>query len=144
MLTAAGGSALQTINAWLLESLNKTANNAEKYQLSDAQIQLKITEREEKERNFFIKKLDVLDGEMRKIELMKKKLGLGDWNVSSKNLFSYNSDWWEHEREQRASMGLLPEFAVTGAAEIGQPILEAQANPYGDNNDHRVQEHEDE
>jgi len=144
MLTEARGSELQTINNWLLESLTKNAYNAEKYQLSDAQIQLKITEREEKERNFFIKKIDVLDGEMRKIELMKKKLGLGDWNVSSKNLFSYNSDWWEHEREQRASMGLLPEFSVTGAAEVGQPILEAQANPYGDNNDHRVQEHEDE
>jgi len=134
-------SNLKIINKITLDSLRKMFSVINKYQLSDEDIQLKITEREEKERNFFIKKIDVLDGEMRKIELMKKKLGLGDWNVSAKNLFSYNSDWWEHERDQRAAMGLIPEFSVTGAEEAGPaPVV----NPYGDENDHRVREHEDE
>lgn len=126
---------------FLLDTMRSMFFIIGKYQLTDEDIEFMIAEREEKERNFFIKKIDVLEGEMRKIELMKKKLGLGDWNVSTKNLFSYNSDWWEHEREQRAAMGLVPEFALEGAPEGAAPVI---ANPFSDVNDHRVAEHEDE
>jgi hypothetical protein len=133
------------LNAWILESLKAIDETIQKYQLTDEEIKERIVEREERERDFFIRKLDVLDGEMRKIELMKKKYGLGDWNVASKNLFSYNSDWWEHEREQRAAMGYLPGFGdnVTNAVEA-DPAAQVNANPYGDTNDHRVAEAEDE
>ena len=130
------------VNQIMLDSLLSMSETIDKYQLSDEQIQLDIAQREEKERNYFINKIDVLDTEMRKVELMKKKLGLGDWNVNSKNLFSYNSDWWDHERDQRAAMGIVPEFTGVGQAEEGgiAPIV----NPYSDINDHRAAEHEDE
>jgi len=130
------------MNRYIVNALIAMSETIEKYQLTDEQIQIDIAKREEKERNFFINKIDVLDGELKKVELMKKKLGLGDWNVNTKNLFSYNSDWWDHERDQRAAMGILPEFAGVGQAEEGG--LPVPANPYSDVNDHRVAEHEDE
>jgi hypothetical protein len=133
------------LNVWILDSLKTIDGMIQKYQLSDVEIKERIVEREERERDFFIRKLDMLDRDMRKIELMKKKYGLGDWNVASKNLFSYNSDWWEHEREQRAAMGYLPGFGdnVTNAVEA-DPAAQVNPNPYGDTNDHRVAEAEDE
>jgi hypothetical protein len=131
----------QILTQWIVATLKRMLHTAQTYQLSDAQIQLVIAEREEKERNFFIRKFDVLEGDMRKLELMKKKIGLGDWNVSAKNLFTYNSDWWDHERDQRAAMGLAPEFSGVGQAEEGG--LAVPANPYSDVNDHRVAADED-
>jgi hypothetical protein len=142
ILTQASGPTSTIVNRWIIDTLGAMLDITGKYQLSDETILSEIAQREEKERNFFINKIDVLDGEMRKVELMKKKLGLGDWNVSAKNLCSYNSDWWDFEREQRAAMGIVPEFSGVGQAEEGGVV--APANPYSDVNDHRVAEHEDE
>ena len=132
------------IKRWVLQSLQFAKRNIEKYQLTEEQMQNAIFAREEKERNFFINKIDVLDDSMRKIELIKKQLKLGDWNVSSKNLFSYNRDWWEHEREQRAAMGIVPDFGehVSGAIQE-EHGLEQSENKMEDVNDHRVKEDED-
>ena len=140
LLLNVNGQEATILYRWLLDTLVSMSQTASKYQRSDEQIQLDIAEREERERNYFIGKFNVLEGEMRKIELMKKKLGLGDWNVSAKNLFQYNSDWWEHDREQRAAMGLLPEFAGLGQEE---QMVAAPVNPFRDENDHRVAEDED-
>ena len=132
------------LNRWLLDALQSNKKIVNTYYLSDAEIENAIFAREEKERNFFINKIDVLDGEMRKIELMKKQLKLGDWNVSSKNLFSYNRDWWEHEREQRAAMGIVPGFGENVTNDV-QPDMEPiiEANPFENINDHRGGEDED-
>ena len=76
-----------------------------------------INARAELEKNSFIQKFDKLDRDLRKVELMKKKLKIGDWAVGNvKNLFTYDADFFEFEREQRAAMG-LPEFSadITGA-----------------------------
>jgi hypothetical protein len=136
------GSLIQT---WLLNSLEFAKRNIEKYQLSEEQIQNAIIAREEKERNFFINKFDVLDDDLRKIEKMKEKLKLGDWNVSSKNLFSYNRDWWEREREQRAAMGILPEYGTNVSGAIQEEQMPAQEETrVEDSNDHRAAQDEDE
>jgi hypothetical protein len=142
LLSQLQGTNSVIMNRYIVNTLLAMSETIEKYQLSDEQIQIDIARREEKERNFFINKIDVLDGELKKVELMKKKLGLGDWNVNTKNLFSYNSDWWDHERDQRAAMGIVPEFTGVGQAEEGG--LPAPVNPYSDVNEHRVAEHEDE
>ena len=130
------------LTKWVVATLKRMLTITQTYQLSNEQIQLVIAEREEKERDYFIRKFDVLEGDMRQLELMKKKIGLGDWNVSAKNLFTYNSEWWDHERDQRAAMGLVPEFSGVGQAEEGGAGI--PVNPYSDVNDHRVAEHEDE
>jgi hypothetical protein len=94
-----------------------------------------------------------LDRDLRKLELLKKKYKIGDWNVgTTKNLFSYNADFFEFERAQRAAMG-LPDFAdhISGGPAAGAP----QRSDYGfyefgtegvrmeNSNDHRVGHDED-
>ena len=132
------------LNRWILDTLQSMNDTITKYQLTDAQIQEAISAREEKERDFFIRKIDVLEGEMRQIELMKKKIGLGDWNVNAKNLFTYNRDWWEHELDQRSAMGIVPGFSDNVDSSVGEQVVIPIVNPYSDQNDHRVAEHEDE
>ena len=72
---------------------------------------------------------------MRKMELLKKKLKIGDWAVGSQNLFKYSADMFEFERAQRAAMG-VPEFAedITGA-------IEAPPEGAGDLFDFGAEEH---
>jgi hypothetical protein len=62
----------------------------------------------------FINRLDKLTPEEKKVELMKKRLGLGEWAVGgTKAIFSLDPDQYERERVQRIEMG-LGDF-VTGA-----------------------------
>jgi hypothetical protein len=75
-----------------------------------------LNERAEAERAAFLKKFDDLDLDLRKIELIKKKLKIGDWAVgATKNLFAYDADMFEFERDQRAGFG-VPDFEdnITG------------------------------
>jgi hypothetical protein len=114
---------------WLLDTLRTAGQQVTEYQMPADRIQEALLARAEMEKASFIQKLDKLDREMRKIELIKKKLKLGDWAVGTvKNLFSYDADFFEFERGQRAAMG-LPDFAgdITGpgGAEGGAE------NPYG-------------
>lgn len=103
----------------LINLMNFTGIQASTYQLTPQQIQEAILARTEKEKAFFIKRFDDLDRDMRKVELMKKKLKIGDWAVGTvKNLFNYNADFYEFEREQRAQMG-LPEFSMDITGVVG-------------------------
>ncbi len=82
---------------------------------------------------------------------MKKKLKIGDWAVGTvKNLFSYDADFFEFERDQRAAMG-LPEFSadVTGGAagdqdRFGFYEFAAQEIGMDDTSNHRAAQDEDE
>ena len=105
------------LSSWMLESLSAADGDVQTYQLNPSQIMEAINARAELEKNSFIQKFDKLDRDLRKVELMKKKLKIGDWAVGNvKNLFTYDADFFEFEREQRAAMG-LPEFSadITGA-----------------------------
>jgi hypothetical protein len=109
---------------WFIDVFKTAGRQVAEFQM-DA-----ILARTELEKRAFINKFDQLDREMRRIELEKKKLKIGDWAVGTvKNLFSYDADFYEFERGQRAAMG-LPEFAagVDGAA--GAPAGAAE-DPYG-------------
>jgi hypothetical protein len=94
-----------------------------RYQLNESQIAEALHARAELEKARFIKVFDTLDKDLRKVELMKKKLKIGDWAVGSKNLFKYDAEFFEFQRVQREQMGLAeytaveqnPEEAVTAA-----------------------------
>lgn len=101
---------------WIVDAAIAGDEYIGKYQLNAAQIEEALNVRAEKERAAFTKILDGVDQDMRKLELMKKKLKIGDWAVgTAKNLFSYDADFYEFQRDQRARFG-VPEFdgAITG------------------------------
>lgn len=106
------------IAGWIKSICNTGGGYTRKYMMSDDEIRSKVAARTEREKNMFIAKMDRQEQEMRKLELVKKKLKIGDWAVGSKNLFKYNSDMYEFERAQRAAMG-VPEFTddITGATD---------------------------
>jgi len=121
--------AIQFIHVWLMESIAAKATDANTYQMNADQIAEAIHVRAELEKAGFIDKFDKLDRELRKVELMKKKLKIGDWAVGTlKNMFSYDADFFEFEREQRAAMG-LPEYG----AEVTGPAADAE-DRYGFHN----------
>ncbi len=136
--------------SWCVSLLQLSAAESQKYQLSAKKIQDELLSRQEREKAYFIKRFDDLDRDMRKVELIKKRLKIGDWAVGTmKNLFQYDADFFEFERGQRAGMG-LPEFDgdITGIVGAGAE------NPFGfmqfgveapavGVNDHRVQQDED-
>ena len=110
--------AMAALADWIVLAANTSGNIAKKYVLSDEEIRSRVNARVEQEKAMFIAKMDKQEQEMRKLELVKKKLKIGDWAVGSQNLFKYNSNMYEFERSQRAAMG-LPEFTedVTGAVD---------------------------
>jgi hypothetical protein len=83
---------------------------------SDDQIRDMIARRVEAEKMTFINKLDRLTPEEKKVELMKKRLGLGEWAVGgTKAIFSLDADQYDRERLQRIEMG-VGDFVTDGEA----------------------------
>ena len=83
---------------------------------SEDQIRDMIARRIEAEKMTFINRLDRLTPEEKKVELMKKRLGLGEWSVGgTKAIFSLDPDQYERERVQRIEMG------------VGDFVMEAEA-----------------
>jgi hypothetical protein len=67
-------------------------------------IKKKIEEANEMEHQRFIDYLDKLTPAEKKIEMTKKKLGLGMWAIGgTKATFQYDPDHWERNREAVAS-----------------------------------------
>ena len=81
--------------------------NLEGLNLSEEAIRDMIARRNDAEKITFINRLDRLTPEEKKVELMKKRLGLGEWAVGgTKAIFALDPDQYEREREQRIEMGL--------------------------------------
>ena len=80
---------------------------SETFRLTEEEIKLAVAIRNEKEKMLFINKLDKLTPEEKRLELIQKKLGLGEWSRGgTKSIYAYNSEQYEFERNQRAEMGL--------------------------------------
>jgi hypothetical protein len=155
----AGSKSANAVNAaiefskiWILDALDIYSKAVTKYQLTPDQVQAAEEARAEMERNMFIADMDKQEREGRKLELIKKGLGIGKW-AASRILSTLNPEGYEFEREQRARMG-LPEFdsvitGLEGGAAAGE-------NPYGfmdfgeqavgmeDTSNHRARQDEDE
>ena len=87
---------------------------------TDAEIRDLIARRIEAEKMTFIGRLDRMNPEEKKSELMMKRLGLGAWAVGgTKAIYSMDPAQYEREREQRMEMGLgdfLQDPAAVAAA----------------------------
>jgi hypothetical protein len=82
--------------------------NNEKLSFDAKEIASRIEARNEKERSNIINKFDKMSDEEKKIELMKKKLGLGDWAVGgTKLIYAYDKDYYDLEREKRIEAGIV-------------------------------------
>ena len=81
---------------------------AEALNFTEQQIKDIIAKRNESEKLVIgIGRFDKLTPEEKKVELMKKRLGLGEWSVGgTKAIYAYDPEQYEREREQRIQMGL--------------------------------------
>jgi hypothetical protein len=62
-----------------------------------------VADAAEREKQRFISELDRMTEQERKLELEKKKLGLGRWAVGgTKLVYSYDADYWDKTREEIA------------------------------------------
>ena len=79
----------------------------EKLAYDDAKIKNRIAVRDEKERVSIIKRFDSLSEEERQVELINKRLGLGDWARGGKKaIYSYDKEHFDFEDRQRHEMGI--------------------------------------
>jgi hypothetical protein len=79
------------------------------------QIRDMINRRNDIEKTSFINRFDRLTPEQKRIELMKKRLGLGEWAVGgTKAIYAHNPEMYERERVQRLDMGFQDFMGGTG------------------------------
>ena len=90
----------------ILFHLNKF--NAEKLSFSSLEIKSMIELINEKERTLVIDEFDVLSEEVKAIEQMKKRLGIGKWAIGgTKLIYAYDKDYYDLERERRLDAGII-------------------------------------
>jgi hypothetical protein len=88
-----------------------------------------LAKRAEVEKQTMIGKFARMTEEEKRVELVNKKLGLGDWAVGgTKAIRFYDPDQYEVERKQRAEMG-LSDF-TDNALEEGQGQGQGQEDGY--------------
>ena len=104
---AAKRTALKFFASWILDALVTAKQRVETYQLTAEQIQEKLNERAETERAYFLNKFDELSLDDRKVELIKKKLKIGDWAIDTRKQFSLDPETMERDREQLMAMGII-------------------------------------
>lgn len=86
------------------------------------QIRDMINRRNDIEKTSFINRFDRLTPEQKRIELMKKRLGLGEWAVGgTKAIYAHNPDMYERERVQRLDMGFQDFMGGTGDVTLPGP-----------------------
>ena len=80
----------------------------EGFHLTPEKIREMIAERNEKEKSNIIKKMSDMSRAAKEIEMIKMKLGLGDWAVGgTKGVYAYDKERYDIERDQRAQAGII-------------------------------------
>lgn len=75
---------------------------SEKQFYNPTHVREKIAEAAEAEKQGILNFMDKMSPERRKLELEKKKLGIGRWSVGgSKLIYSYDPEYWEKMRNER-------------------------------------------
>ena len=100
---------------------------------SEDEIRLDLEKRAEAEKQKFIRRLDGMTREQRKVELMNKTLGIGEWAVGgSKAIRQYDEDRYEAERTERAQAGLTdyPEASQEAAMDSGYDVEQMAEDDY--------------
>ena len=101
---------------------------------SEEEIRIGLEQRAEKEKQVYLSKLERMTREERRVELVLKGLGMGDWAVGgTKAIRQYDADRYEAERAERAAAGIM-DYPGSGGAEAGAPI-DMFGTDYGDQYD---------
>ena len=86
---------------------------------SEEEIRIGLEQRAEKEKQVYLSKLERMTREERRVELVLKGLGMGDWAVGgTKAIRQYDADRYEAERAERAAAGIM-DYPGLGGAGIG-------------------------
>jgi hypothetical protein len=94
----------------------------EGFNLTPERIREMIAERNEKEKSNIIKKMTDMSRAAKEIEMIKMKLGLGEWAVGgTKGVYAYDQDRYDIEREQRAEAGIV-DFPGHGPEGVGDAM----------------------
>jgi L-asparaginase/Glu-tRNA(Gln) amidotransferase subunit D len=92
---------------------------------TEEEIRNRLEQRVEQEKQVFIGKLDRMTRDERRVELVLKGLGMGDWAAGgSKAIRKYDEDRYEVERAERAAAG-ISDYDMQGAgaaAEQARPV----------------------
>ena len=99
---------------------------------SDDEVRELITKRNEQEKLQFVREIADLSKELKQIEKIKKKLGLGKWSVGgTKAIYIYNEDRYDYERDERARAGIAdwPGYGPEGAPLPGGAAAGADGFP---------------
>ena len=85
--------------------IRRYSQEAIKY--TDEQIRDGIAARDEIERQSYLKKLSKLNPDEKRVEMTKKRLGLGEWAVGgTKLIYKYDKDFYDLEREKDEAAGI--------------------------------------
>jgi hypothetical protein len=73
---------------------------------SPDEVRLRIAKAKEKEKMNIIEDLDAMEEDAKRVELVKKVLGIGRWAIGgSKLIYAYDQDQYEKERDERVRRG---------------------------------------
>jgi hypothetical protein len=106
--------------------------DAESFKLTEDEIRLAIAKRNEQEKMLFIKRLDSMIPEEKRLELINKRLGLGDWaRGGSKGIYAFDPEQYDFERDQRIQMGIFDPQDMN----FQQEVMRELAMDSGDNHE---------
>jgi len=89
---------------------------------TEEEIRFRLEQRVEQEKQVFIGKLDRMTRDERRVELVLKGLGMGDWAAGgSKAIRQYDEDRYEVERAERAAAGIT-DYDVQGQGVQATPV----------------------
>lgn len=93
---------------------------AEGMNFTQVEIKAMIAKRDEVEKMRIISKFDKMSPEEKAVELINKRLGLGEWAIGgTKLIYAYDKDQYERERLERGEMVGLAEGATAPTQEEG-------------------------
>ena len=83
-----------------------TQFSRESLSYSPDDIRLRIAKAAEKESMNIVSDIDKLDDDAKRVELIKKRLGIGRWSIGGSSLiYAYNGGQYERERDERIKRG---------------------------------------
>jgi hypothetical protein len=103
---------------------------------SEEEIRIGLEQRAEKEKQVYLSKLERMTREERRVELVLKGLGMGDWAVGgTKAIRQYDADRYEAERAERAAAGIMDYPGLGGAGLDDGQVTDMFGTDYGDQYD---------
>ena len=116
---------------FIMEQLQKC--RTELLPFNEDLIRNRLESRNEKERTGIIQEMNKMDEDVRKIEVMKKRLGIGKWAVGGTKLIRvYDKDYFDLEDSKRTAAGIID---VSG---LGEDIIPGGLDPEVEQEEHEV------